>query len=378
MRRRLARLALAGLAVVVAALVIRPGAPAGAESSTATASATRPLSSLAERHRGVSWVAGGRFTGSALEPLSAVGANWIVQTPFGWQASHDSPEIELHTDGGVLWGETDQGLETTTLLARERGIRTLLKPHLWLNRTEGKWRADIAMDSAEAWRRWFADYREFILHYARLAERLEIEALAIGTELHATIRQRPADWRRLIAEVRAVYPGKLTYSANWYREFEEVGFWEDLDYIGIQAYFPLTDREDPTVEELMVGWQRHLPAIAAVARRTGRPVLFTEMGYRNSSDAAIEPWRWPNRTERRAGATDAETQARCYEAFFRTFWRRPWFAGAYIWKWFPERGSRPPGISFSPQGQAAAVVLASWYAKGPGAETPASALTTAE
>ena len=338
----------------------------------------RSLEPLGERHRGVSWVAGGRIPGAAIEPLTAVGANWIVQTPFGWQRRHDSPSLALHTEGGVLWGETDEGLQVTTWLAREQGIRTLLKPHVWLTEARGKWRADIAMNNDDDWRRWFADYRRFILHYARLAERLGIEGLAVGTELHGTISVRPADWRRLIAEVRAVYGGKLTYSANWYREFEEVAFWGDLDYIGIQAYFPLTDKQRPTVEELIAGWQRHLPAIEAVARRTGKPVLFTEMGYRNSADAAIEPWRWPGRAQRLSGATDPETQARCYEAFFRTFWHRPWFAGAYIWKWFPGRGFTPRGISFSPQGQAAEAVLASWYAGGPGPPSARPAPTTAE
>lgn len=189
---------------------------------------------------------------------------------------------------------------------------------------------------------------------------------------------RPADWRRLIAEVRAVYGGKLTYSANWHREFEEVAFWDDLDYVGIQAYFPLADKHSPTVEELMAGWRRHLPAIETVARRTDRPVLFTELGYRNSADAAIEPWRWPDWVERMFGATDAETQARCYEAFFRTFWHRPWFAGAYIWKWFPGRGSRPRGISFSPQGLTAEAVLGRWYGEDQESRSPAPPQITSE
>ena len=372
---RLAGFALTGLAVVVAAFATRPAAPAASETSAPPAApptpATSSLPRVDERHRGVSWVAGGRIPGTAVEPLTAIGANWIVQTPFGWQRSHDSPALALATDGHVLWGETDEGLEVTTRLAREIGVRTLLKPHVWLTEARGKWRADIAMANDDDWRRWFSDYRRFILHYAKLAERLGIEGLAVGTELHATIRERPADWRRLIAEVRSVYGGKLTYSANWYREFEEVAFWDDLDYIGIQAYFPLTDRESPSIEELVAGWQRHLPAIEAVARRTGKPVLFTEMGYRNSADAAIEPWRWPSRAERVAGATDPETQARCYEAFFRTFWHRPWFAGAYIWKWFPGRGAGR-GISFSPQGQAAEAVLADWYGRAePVARRPA-------
>ena len=316
----------------------------------------------AERQRGLSWVAGPTEVSAAhFAPLAALGVNWIVQTPFGWQEAVDSPEVRLVTDGRIWWGERDVGIEETTRLARERGIRTLLKPHVWLRRrADGIWRGQIAMESEEDWRRWFASYERFILHYAELAERLGIEALAVGTELHATAVERPEDWRRLIARIRAVYSGRLTYSANWHREFQEVPFWQDLDWIGIQAYFPLAGGERPTVEELVAGWQPHLAEIQELQRRVGKPVVFTEVGYRSTPDAAAEPWRWPQRGHRGGPveAVDLETQRRCYEAFFQAVWPRPWLAGAYFWKWYPStpagRGIDP---DFTPQGKPALEVL---------------------
>ena len=50
-----------------------------------------------------------------------------------------------------------------------------------------------------------------------------------------------------------MYSGKLTFGANWYLEYEDVTFWDDLDYIGIQAYFPLTKKENQGVDELVKG-----------------------------------------------------------------------------------------------------------------------------
>ncbi len=196
-----------------------------------------------------------------------------MQTPFGWQSAANSPEIRLTTGGRIYWGERDEGLGVTTLLARELSIKTLLKPHIWLR--GGGWRGDIAMGSDADWQAWFAAYRVFILHYAKLAERLDIEALAIGTELHQTVVEKPQEWYRVIREIRQVYGGKLTYSANWYREFEEVPFWADLDYIGIQAYFPLSSESKPTLATLERGWQHHLRVIEAVHKKADRPVLFT-------------------------------------------------------------------------------------------------------
>ncbi len=318
----------------------------------------------AERQRGVSWVAGGPVAESDLAELAELGVNWIVQTPFGWQQAIDAPAVRLVTSGHVLWGERDEGIEATTRLARAHGIRTLLKPHLWVRHGgPGEWPGAIAMESEEDWQAWFASYGAFLLHYAELAQRLGIEALAVGTELHRTVAERPGDWRRLIASVRAVYGGKLTYAANWDEEFEEVPFWDELDFIGIQAYFPLAGRERPTLDELAGGWERHLPVIEAVQRRAGKPVVFTEIGYRSVPAAAIAPWQWPERGA--AETADPETQARCYEAFFRAVWPRPWLAGAYFWKWYPRAKAHfeaPWETDFTPQGKPAAEVLRRYYA----------------
>ncbi len=315
------------------------------------------------RHCGVSWVAGRKITALNIQALVENRVNWIVQTPFGWQGGIDSPEIRLATTGGVLWGETDKGLAVTTKLARDRGIRTLLKPHIWI--TGGGWRGEIRMADETQWNEWFAAYRRFILHYARFAEEHGVAVLCIGTELRSTVNGHEDQWRRIVKEVRAVYDGKLTYAANWYAEFEEIAFWDELDYIGIQAYFPLSEKPDPTLEDLMKGWRGPLRQIDAVRKKFDKPVLFTEVGYRSIAGASSKPWEWPRRGEE--VDVDLDLQARCYEAFFQTFWERPWVAGVYWWKWFPARPRADAGTGFTPQNKPAAAVMSRWY--GPEAAT---------
>ncbi len=334
------------------------------------ASAPKETTPSIVKQRGVSWVGSPqKVTLDDLTPLVENHVNWIVQTPFGWQEDYDSPEVFLAT-AGVYWGETDEGLAVTTELARSLGIQTLLKPHIWLTRPrEGKWRTDIAMDSEQEWQQWFASYRRFILHYARFARDHEIEVLCIGTELQTTAVEREADWRQLIAEIRQVYKGKLTYAANWHEEFEGIQFWDALDFIGIQAYFPLSDRETPSLEELKAGWQQHLESIDRVRSRYQKPAIFTELGYRSMDDAAIAPWEWPEERETRpaifATASGLESQANCYEAFFRTVWPQDWLVGAYFWKWFPRVETEPGkvGRGFTPQNKPAEKVMREWYGK---------------
>jgi hypothetical protein len=326
----------------------------------APAPASRPDAPGAEKHQGVSWVAGREIGPADLDRLAAAGVEWIAQTPFGWQAGPSDPHVELVTGGRVYWGETDEGIAATTALARERGIETLLKPHVWVRGGGGAWPGDVAFQGEEQWQRWFASYRTFLLHYARLAQRLDIPALCVGTELRRTV-SREAQWRTLIAAVRQVYDGRLVYAANWHGELEEVPFWDALDYVGVQAYFPLSEAAVPAVEELVAAWDPHLGAVERVQARWSKPVLFTEIGYRSVAGALARPWEWPRRGDRSAPTVEGlAAQANGYEAFFRAVWHRPWFAGAYVWKWFPD-GARDGGGGFSPQGKPAEAVLARWY-----------------
>jgi len=315
------------------------------------------------KQRGVNWVAGREITADDLRPLVDDHVNWIVQTPFGWARSPSSPELALVTSGRGFWGEQDEGLTVTAALASSLGVHTLLKPHVWVRRAGGATRDGIAMESEADWTRWFRNYRTFILHYAELAERDHMEMLCVGTELGVAAVSREADWRALIADIRRVYHGRLTYAANWYREYEAVPFWDVLDFIGIQAYFPLSEKEQPSLDELVAGWAPHLAAIERVQARVGKPVLFTEIGYRSVPDAAARPWEWPSRFEPESAPSDPGLQARCYEAFFRAVWPCPWFAGAYWWKWFPDgrRHGESGATGFSPQGKPAEAVLAAGY-----------------
>lgn len=325
--------------------------------------------------KGFSWEATDSVDLEHIQTIMPYHANWIAQTPFGWQAHINDPEMVFQNNRGY-WGERDNGLIHTTQVADSAGIQTMLKPHIWMHRNSGGWRSDIEMKSEEDWKLWFQNYEAFILHYARLAEEQQIPLFCIGTELYKCASKREQDWRQLIAKVRQVYSGKLTYAANFYKEYESIQFWDDLDYIGIQGYFPLTKKEDPNLEELMEGWRPHYKSIKKFARKWNRPVIFTELGYRSMRNAAIEPWAWPNGMEFSDADVSDEVQALCYEAFFNMFWKEDWVAGVFFWKW-SRRNYKPEAytqrmeqrrrrdtspIDFSPKDKALEVVQ-NWFSE---------------
>ncbi len=323
-----------------------------------------------EKMKGVCWESiRDSVRSSDIQSLSNHGIEWISQTPFGWQTGVDSPELKFRSNEERN-RRRDTSLARVAAMARAKGIKTLLKPHIWIREANGKWRSDIEMKSPEEWDQWFEQYEAFILHYAQLAATHNFEGLCIGTELYIVSTQHEQRWRNIIAKIRKIYPGQLTYAANFYKEYEEIAFWDALDYIGIQGYFPLTKNENPTVEELKKGWEPHVQKIKQVQARWNMPIVFTEIGYKSSKDAAIHPWEWEKRGEIDPEEICHKTQAVCYQAVFDMFWKEEWISGFFIWKWTPEiyrtptefstRRRKPSPLSFTPKKPALEVVK-KWY-----------------
>ena len=103
------------------------------------------------------------------------------------------------------------------------------------------------------------------------------------------------EWRALIGEIRGIYEGRITYAAN-FDQYGDVGFWDALDVLGINAYFPVREgleTASASAEELEAGWSVVLGEIAAFRQEVGvesLPVVFTELGYTSRRGCTIEPW----------------------------------------------------------------------------------------
>ena len=212
----------------------------------------------------------------------------------------------------------------------------------------------IGFPSGEAAERFFADYTAWIEQMA--AASTGADAFAVGTELDKLLQHEDA-WRDVIRRVRARYEGPITYAANW-TDYDRVPFWDALDAIGVQAYFPLVRRADgvPSDAELDRGWDAVLAGLRRTAARVDKPVVFTELGYNRSSKAAMEPWKYDR------GGQDAEAiQEACLRSAFRAMDREPVVVGAFLWKWFPSE--RPPNDFNKSTARMRATIRESWGAR---------------
>lgn len=295
---------------------------------------------------------GSAASGAALQELRRLGVDSIALTPFGFQRAASDTSIIWIGNGGRRIGETDEAIRAGARQARAAGMRILLKPHIWLRQPE--WPGSINHTSAAAWNAWFSSYREFILHYARLAEEIHAETFSIGNEFVNASKHEQA-WRDLIAMTRQVYHGRLTYGANM-DEIFDVPFWDALDVIGVSAYFPLSDQISPDTATLVSGWRPLVTKLARLSARWKRPILFTEVGYASRDGAAQRPW------EEGGGKLNLRLQASAYEAFFRAVWPQPWAAGVYFWKWesFPKHDDGRQ-IAFTIENKPAAQVMRKYF-----------------
>lgn len=284
--------------------------------------------------------------------------DWIALNPFAYQ--------KMAADPGLYFGDDPPDAHITHAVreAHRLGMKVMLKPHIWLReRSDVSWRGTIGMASEEKWRLWFDNYERFILHYAALAEREGVDIYCIGVELARTMKEREADWRALIDKVRGVYSGPLTYAANWHGEYDEIGIWDALDYVGINAFFPLGEESVPSLEQLRQGAGLVADRVEQLHLATGKPVLFTEVGFKSVRGSTVTPWAWPRHMEPQV---DVDLQARAYQAVLETFWQRPWFYGMYWWKWFSHLDDGGPrNGNFTPRGKPAERFLSEWYRKTP-------------
>jgi len=280
---------------------------------------------------------------NSLLELKETGTEWVVLCFWYFQDERTSTVIEPDYN---LYSVNISDVISYIDIIHEQNMKVVLKPMLDLR--TGEWRAYI-----EPSEEWFKAYTEFITFWAEIAQSKGVEFFVVGCELDGTISDTN-NWIKTINAVREVYKGPITYAAN-YDIYEQIDFWDYLDYIGINAYFPLSDTTNPTLEQLKVGWDGYIPQLHSFSLQHNRSIIFTEIGYRSLNGANKDPWNWE-----RKGIKDEREQYLCYEATFETIANLSWIAGLYWWNWEvnPEDES---ATGYSPHNKLAEKILKHWY-----------------
>lgn len=274
---------------------------------------------------------------ATLRDIRDLGGNWVTIHPYA--SIGDGGGRRGLLEGEVRsWSELDPENPPVHLVrpireAHALGLKIAIKPHLAYWGTRFKWRGEIDFESPEAYERFFKTYEEWVLRLALLCE--SADAFVIGTELDLTL-EHESPWKSLIAKLRERTEAPLTYAANW-PNYGDVPFWEDLDVIGIQAYFPIAAESTADVETLRLGWAKRMKELREFGERLNRRIVFTELGYNCSTRAPLEPWAY--RTE--SGEQAEQVQEACLRVALESIRSEPSVVGSFLWKWFPAGKRRP-------------------------------------
>jgi hypothetical protein len=292
-----------------------------------------------------------------LDEAVRLGATWISLTPFG--RAWDLKATGVDKTFELPFEENQRGMLRAVQQAHARGLRVLLVPHLWVE--SGGWRAEIDPDGAEGWRRFAEGYRAFVLEWARFATRARVDMLAVGVELRSWLTTTHApSFLPILRDIRATYAGPLTYAANW-DDVEQTVILGELDVIGINAFYPLTDKQNASDAELEQGGMDVAKKVEALAQLWQKPVVFNEFGYTARSDPALRPWEWPDHMH--DVKVDARAQAAAYRGLLRGMLATPELRGGFVWRLYadPDDLSQEAEWGFSPRGRAAELYLRGAY-----------------
>jgi len=262
---------------------------------------------------------------SARRSLTAarrLGANAVAIIPFLWQASPSSTAIDRGSD------MPDAALRTAIRETHALGLRTVIKPHVWIPE---RWAGTVAPASEDGWRDWFTGYRAALDRIVRIAAEEKADALVVGTELSKTVA-RP-EWRDVIAGVRAAFAGFVFYVAHDVAEAEAVPFWDRLDAIGVSLYPPLGADGDGVGRRAAM--RAAVERLDALAQQYGKPVIVAEVGLRSAAGAAAKPWE---SAEERPAEADSRLQARVLADWLAVL-GRPSIRGVLVWRWFTDPGA---------------------------------------
>ena len=299
----------------------------------------------------------GSNLGTLLDQAALAGANYVT---LGSTTEMDLATGAVVSNPSVTTNFSDMG--SAIQQAEARGLNVMLDPQVGdANGITFSSPGETLSDPAA----FFAQYKAFVLQWAELAQQDHVAILSIGSEmLAATGPQYTSYWDDIIASVRAVYSGKLTYFALE-SEVSQIGFWNKLDYAGVDVFPDLSSAANPTVAQLNAGWAPTVGALASSVGSLNMPVLFTATGV-SSIDGAAAGTSTDGGIGQTGTVTNQQLQENWWQSFFETWSganKPSWLSGVSVWDNDPNavNGYAYYQQDYSIYGKPATALITAWF-----------------
>ena len=283
--------------------------------------------------------------GPLLAEIVALGATHVSLVVPLYQTDATTHDIALHT----RYSPTLTMLADVARAAKRDGLQVMVFPIIRLSSPgPGQWRGTLAPRDRDAW---FKRYLDLLGELGAVASLTGATRLVVGSEL-SSLEDDLDHWRPVIERVRAIFPGKLVYSANW-DHYRSTALYELVDEDGISGYFNLREASAPTDDATLdAGWRRARREIEAWHIGRNHPFIFTELGYRSRKGVTAAPW-----DEGPGGTPDIDEQRRAFASFRRVWATAAVLDGVYVWNWYGYGGIDT--TSYTPRGKPAEIEVRS-------------------
>ena len=311
-----------------------------------------------------------------IDAIARTGATWVTVVPTVWQDSCSS--AFQYKDFALT--PNDIELMDAIDLIHAKGMKVQLRPMLECK--DGMGRLDVWMTpdrvrmpgrATRERAKWFASMAARSAYYARIAERTKCEAFCLDSELDRMVEENQK-WKAVIAAVRSVYSGPVTSChtlhtgvVDFKKCLADRNHWfHSLDYLTISYYCPARTSADRgralSVEEMAKRLKGAHARMSAIAKATGKPIVFGECGCASIKEGAASPSGLNVEAE-----PDEDEQATYMEALFRVFAHETWCRGFHWWKW-DQHSPRRKGVTreqvrardFTIRGKKAEAVFRRW------------------
>ena len=182
-----------------------------------------------------------------IDDMLSLGVDWVSVVPIWHQENKTSTDIFSSFEESP----SDKGIEKFIKYLHSKNVEVMLKPYV--DALDDTWRAEFEPSS---WDDWFDSYQDFIYHYTKMADEEDVEMFCVGCEYKSSDVNEYDNWEDTIKGIKKRYSGPITYAADW-SNYYDVCFWELLDYIGIDAYFPLYEGDNPELSDLIEAGKMH-------------------------------------------------------------------------------------------------------------------------
>ncbi|MEA3239539.1 MAG: hypothetical protein U9Q94_07160 [Candidatus Bipolaricaulota bacterium] len=232
------------------------------------------------------------YIDAQIERMAAVGINAVQFIKMF--AMDDETDNQIYDPNPM--SNVDEELRSGIIAMKQTGFQVMLRLVIFLNAPWPK--ADNLQTrlAPSDWNEWFRSYEEIALRYAKLAEETGVDIYSFSDTLQ-TSYVFEEKYRELIGHLRTVYSGELTVLTGPYgEELKKVGFWDVLDYIGIDGslltvgYVPFEEANDLSLDEIYKIYLREFEEeVLPTAKSVGKPILWGEIYYRSVERSTYSP-----------------------------------------------------------------------------------------